>query len=47
MLHQQLSLPMDRPQFRRANSYIFIDDLNKGPLLNVHEGISSQGDYVS
>lgn len=43
-LHEYLSLPMERPVFRRGNAYVFKDgSLDNGPLINPHEGIQSSG----
>ncbi|XP_049791565.1 ufm1-specific protease 2 [Schistocerca nitens] len=44
VLHQQFHLPDDKPFFRRANAFVFRDDLPKPfPLINPHEGLNPSG----
>ena len=43
-LHRKFLLPIDRPNFRRLNKFIFDEDKPKsGPLTNVHEGLPPSG----
>lgn len=44
LLHHQLILPLNQPLFRRANKFIFKEDIQgTNPLINPHDGLHSTG----